>query len=104
MPFFIVVILFDVTLVYHAYKNGRLQPWVFIILMFPLIGGIAFLGVVVVPEWFDGAKQRRRVAQARDPNNRYRILSEELQVTDTIESVRSLRLHVSSLDVSTRPS
>ena len=88
MPFFIAVILFDVMLVYHAYKSGRLQPWVYIILMFPFIGGIAYLGVVVVPEWFDGAKQRRRVAEARDPNNRYRILSEELLLTDTI-AIRS---------------
>jgi len=84
MPLFIAVILFALMLVYHAYKTGRMQPWAYIILMFPLIGGLAYLAIAVLPEWLDGAKQRRRAAESRDPNTRYRVFSEELQVTDTI--------------------
>ena len=41
MPFALIIILLDITLVYHASRTGRLQPWAFIILMIPVMGAIA---------------------------------------------------------------
>jgi hypothetical protein len=32
VPFALVILLLDITLVYHASRTGRLQPWGFIIL------------------------------------------------------------------------
>ena len=46
MPVALVVLLLDITLIYHASKTGRLQPWAFIILMVPLIGALASLFLI----------------------------------------------------------
>ena len=45
MPVALVVLLLDITLIYHASKTGRLQPWAFIILMIPLVGALAYIVV-----------------------------------------------------------
>jgi hypothetical protein len=87
MPVALVVLLLDITLIYHASRTGRLQPWAFIILLIPLAGALAYIVVELVPEWFGspGAQQaRKRVAQRLDPEKRYRELSDRLAGSDTI--------------------
>jgi hypothetical protein len=87
MPVALVIVLLDITLVYHAAKTGRLQPWAFIILGIPLVGGLAYIVVELIPEWLGspGAQQaRRRVANKLDPEKRYRELSDRLLDADTI--------------------
>ena len=87
MPVALVVLLLDITLIYHASKTGRLQPWAFIILMIPLVGALAYIVVELVPEWFGspGAQQaRKRIAGKLDPEKLYRELSDRLAGSDTI--------------------
>src|SRR5439155_5428086 len=93
MPVALVVLLLDITLIYHASKTGRLQPWAFIILMIPLVGALAYIVVELVPEWFGspGAQQvRRRVANKLDPEKRYRELSDRMLDADTIANRSAL--------------
>src|ERR1700743_1347622 len=93
MPVALIVLLLDITLIYHASRTGRLQPWAFIILMVPLIGALAYIVVELVPEWFSspGARQtRQRVANRLDPEKRYRDLSDRLAATDTIANRAAL--------------
>ena len=49
MPIFILSILIQLALVVHAIKTGRNSSWVFILLFFPLIGGLAYLIVELLP-------------------------------------------------------
>ncbi len=89
MPVALVVLLLDITLVYHASKTGRLQPWAFIILLIPLVGALAYIVVELVPEWLGspGAQQaRKRIAGKLDPEKLYRELSDRLAGSDTIAS------------------
>jgi len=93
MPVALIIMLLDITLVYHAAKTGRLQPWAFIILMIPLVGALAYIVVELVPEWFGspGAQQvRRRVANKLDPEKRYRELSDRMLDADTIANRSAL--------------
>ena len=65
MPFALVLLLLDITLVYHAARTGRLQPWAFIILMIPALGALAYIVVELIPEMAgspDVQRARRRVA------------------------------------------
>jgi hypothetical protein len=92
-PFALVILLLDITLVYHASRTGRLQPWAFIILMIPGIGALAYILVELVPEMLSGpgAQQaRRRVANKLDPEKLYRELSDQLAATDTIANRAAL--------------
>jgi hypothetical protein len=93
VPFALVILLLDITLVYHASRTGRLQPWGFIILMIPGIGALAYIVVELVPEMLSGpgAQQaRRRVANRLDPEKLYRELSDRLVATDTITNRAAL--------------
>jgi len=93
VPVALVVLLLDITLIYHASRTGRLQPWAFIILMVPLIGSLVYICVELIPEWLSGpgAQQaRRRVANKLDPEKQYRELSDRLAVSDTIANRAAL--------------
>jgi hypothetical protein len=87
MPVALVVLLLDITLIYHASRTGRLQPWAFIILMVPLLGALAYIAVELVPEWWSGPdvhRARKRIANRLDPEKRYRELSDRMLEADTI--------------------
>jgi hypothetical protein len=93
MPVALIVLLLDITLIYHASRTGRLQPWAFIILMVPFVGALAYICVELVPEWFSspGARQaRQRVANRFDPDKRYRELFDRLADADTIANRAAL--------------
>jgi hypothetical protein len=93
VPFALVILLRDITLVYHASRTGRLQPWAFLILMIPGIGAFAYMLVELVPEMLGGpgAQQtRRRVAHKLNPEKLYRELSDRLADTDTIANRAAL--------------
>ena len=93
VPFGLIIILLDISLVYHAAKTGRLQPWAFIILMIPGIGALAYIVVELMPEWFgrhDVQRARQRVANRLDPDKQYRILSDRLADTDSIANRAAL--------------
>jgi hypothetical protein len=93
MPVALVILLLDISLIYHASRTGRLQPWAFIILMVPLIGALAYIVVELIPEWYQGPDARRarqRVANRLDPEKKYRELSDRLAVTDTVANRAAL--------------
>lgn len=93
VPIGLLLILLDISLVYHAAKTGRLQPWAFIILMIPGIGAVAYIVVELAPEWFgshDVQRARQRVASKLDPDKQYRILSDRLADTDSIANRAAL--------------
>src|SRR3954467_4228801 len=93
MPVALVIVLLDISLIYHASRTGRLQPWAFIILMVPMIGALAYIVVELVPEWLGRPhvhKARKRGAGQVDPEKYYRELSDRLAVTDTIANRAAL--------------
>ena len=93
MPVALVVLLLDITLIYHAARTGRLQPWAFIILMVPLIGSIAYIVVELIPEWYHGPggqRARKRLSNRVDPEKQYRALSDQLAISDTISNRAAL--------------
>jgi hypothetical protein len=93
MPFGIVLLLVNVGLIVHAAKTGRFWPWGYIILFIPGFGALAYVLVELAPEWFgsvQGQKARRRVVNTLDPSKRYRALTEQLKVADTIANRAAL--------------
>jgi hypothetical protein len=93
VPVALVILLLDITLVCHASRTGRLQPWAFIILMVPLIGSLAYVCVELIPEWLSGpgAQQaRKRLVSRLDPEKLYREISDRLAVSDTIANRAAL--------------
>jgi len=93
MPLGLILLLVDVGLIVHAAKTGRFWPWGFVILFLPGFGAIAYVLVELLPEWFgstQGQHARRRVVSTLDPEKRYRALSDQLEVADTIANRAAL--------------
>lgn len=93
MPLALLLVLVDVTLVIHAVRTGRAQPWAYIILLVPVIGAVAYVVAVIVPDWFgspQGVRAQRRVANALNPEKRYRELSDAVEIADTIANRAAL--------------
>ena len=87
MPLAVILVLLDVTLVYHAVKTGRVRPWAFIILMVPGVGALAYIAIEIIPELLSGPEARKarlRIANKLDPEKQYRLLSDQLQMADTV--------------------
>jgi len=93
MPLALIVLALQLTLVWHAAKTGRAQPWAYIILLIPLLGSIAYIVVELIPEWFGsyaGQKAKKRFVTSLDPQRRYRALTDELAITDTVANREAL--------------
>jgi hypothetical protein len=93
MPIGIVLLIVNVALIVHAAKTGRFSPWGFIILFIPGFGALAYVLVELLPQWFGsarGQKARRHVVNTLDPSKRYRALTEQLEVADTIANRAAL--------------
>jgi hypothetical protein len=93
MPIGLILLVIDVVCIVHAAKTGRFMPWGLIVLLLPGIGAAAYILVELVPEWFgsvQGQQARARVAATLDPGKRYRLLSDQLAVLDTIANRSAL--------------
>ena len=87
MPFALILGVIDIVLVVHAAKTGRFSPWAYVILMIPVFRAVAYVAVELVPEWFgsyQGQKAKKRFVTTLDPQRRYRALTDDLAITDTI--------------------
>ncbi|MFK8068419.1 MAG: tetratricopeptide repeat protein [Gammaproteobacteria bacterium] len=93
MPIFISSIILQVALVVHIVKTGRSTTWIWIVVMLPLAGSIAYLIVEVLPGVFGGraAHQARKNRRgAIDQNKAISSVAQDSSVTDTVEN--SLKL------------
>ena len=93
MPFGVILLVINVGLIVHAAKTGRFWPWGYVILFIPGFGALAYVLVELLPEWFGSAQgqhARRRVVSTLDPEKRYRLLTDQLDVADTIANRAAL--------------
>src|ERR1051325_1425712 len=100
MPIALILGVLDIVLIIHAAKPGRFSPWAYIILMIPLFGSLAYVAVELVPEWlgsYQGQKAKKRFVTSLDPQRRYRALTDELAITDTIANREALAAECVSL-------
>ena len=82
-----IILLLQVVCVVHAAKTGRFWPWGYVVIFLPGFGALAYVLIELLPEWFgsvQGQKTRSRVVSTLDPGKRYRALTDQLQVADTI--------------------
>src|SRR5215470_7332242 len=93
MPIALILGVLDVVLVIHAAKTGRFSPWGYIILLIPVFGALAYVAVELFPEWlgsYQGQKAKKRFVTSLDPQRRYRALTDDLAITDTIANREAL--------------
>lgn len=82
------LVLQAVTLI-HAIRTGRINPWLWVILFFPLIGGVAYLYMEMWPDIRRGRSLDRlksTVARTMDPECELKRLRKELEICESHEN------------------
>jgi hypothetical protein len=84
----------------HAIRTGRTYPWLWVILFFPLIGGLAYFFIEVLPDIRRGKaldQFKSSVARVVDPECELKRLRDELEVCDSHENRLTLAAEYSRL-------
>jgi hypothetical protein len=93
MSYGLIILALQVICIVHAAKTGRFWPWGYVVLFLPGFGALAYVLIELLPEWFgsvQGQKARKSVVGTLDPGRRYRLLTDQLDVTDTIANRAAL--------------
>ena len=93
MQYGLIILILQVVCIVHAAKTGRFWPWGYVVLFLPGFGALAYVLIELLPEWFgsvQGQKARKSVVGTLDPGRRYRELSDQLEVADTIATRAAL--------------
>jgi hypothetical protein len=89
MPIFIVSLLIQVALVVHVIKTGRNSLWIWVLVLLPLAGTLAYVAVEILPTLFGSRTARtalRGAQRAIDPSRDLRRAAATASVTDTVEA------------------
>jgi hypothetical protein len=87
MRYYLPLILIQVALVVHAIRTGRNTIWIWVIVLLPPIGPLAYLVVELLPDLFRSRATRnalRGVQRVVDPDRGLRQASATAAVTDTV--------------------
>jgi hypothetical protein len=91
MPFLFLSILIQVGLVIHIIKTGRNTIWIWVVVLLPMAGPIAYLIVEILPELSRSRAARRMLSGAKrtiDPTRDLRQAHLKLRTNDSIDSRR----------------
>jgi hypothetical protein len=87
MSLYLLSILIQVGLVVHVIKTGRNTIWIWVLVLLPGIGALAYVAVEVIPDLFRSRATRsalRGVARVVDPDRSLRRASATAAVSDTV--------------------
>lgn len=93
-------LVFSILLCVHVVKTGREMYWLFIILAFPLLGGIVYAIIAILPELIGGSTSRRLQAaakQALNPEGEYRAAQALVEDSPTVANRMRLAAAASGL-------
>ena len=86
-------LMIAVGLAVHAMKTGRSQWWLFILLLVPLIGSIAYVVIELIPAMFrsQGAKKvATEIGAVLDPDKEWRERVQQAELVDSVDAKRAL--------------
>lgn len=84
-----IVILLQLTVVYHAFRTRRPYYWIFVIMAFPVMGALVYFLVEILP----GSRSERNlkkigndIAKAVNPDREMKRRAEELAICGSVEN------------------
>lgn len=93
MPFLLLTVALQVIAVVHLFRTGRSMTWLFLIILVPMVGCIAYFIIEVLPSLNQSPAARkalRRAQQAIDPTRGVREGSLNYERSQNIESAARL--------------
>lgn len=93
MPFFLLSIVVQVSLVIHILKTGRSTTWIWLVIVLPLAGSIAYLVLEVLPDLRGtrtGRKASRKLQEIVNPHKDVKQAAYDYSISSSIENARRL--------------
>ena len=93
MFIFYIPLLLQVLLIVHAFKTGRDRLWIYVMIFLPYAGGIAYLIVELLPEFFRSSaanSAKSTFTQVISPNREFELLQSKSELSPTFENLRLL--------------
>lgn len=87
------IVIIQLTFAYHAFKTGREQKWLWIIMFVPVAGCLAYYFLEVFPGSREERKVResiRDIVKSMNPDGELKRRAEELSATDSVENKSKL--------------
>lgn len=91
MPLFVISTLIQILLIVHVVRTGRDRIWIWVLLMLPMAGGLAYLVMELIPEWrgtIGGQRALRGVKQALNPAAQVRHQADAWEQSPNAENGR----------------
>lgn len=88
-PWLIISLLLQVALIVHVMKTGRNFIWIWVLLLIPVVGPLAYVAVEILPELLRSRTAQRTVRgmkKAIDPGAELRRLESEARMTGGVAS------------------
>ncbi len=95
-PLGIVLLALLVVCVVHAVRNGKVFPWIYVMVFLPAIGPAIYFFMEIVPDLTRGRHARSAgagLARAIDPNKDYRQALRAADLIGSVDSKRALAEH-----------
>ncbi len=89
MSFGLLELLLQIGLAIHAYRTGRMNPWLWIILFLPGLGSLLYIILELGPELISGraaTKLKQNLVATVDPGREYRTLAREVEIAPTVQN------------------
>ena len=89
MPYYGLTIAMEVLLVVHVIKTGRPYYWIYIVLLIPIAGAVAYILVEALPDLAQSRTGRRfakDLGSAVNPHGQLQQLTKEAARADTVEN------------------
>ncbi len=86
-------VAFQIFCIVHAVRHGHVFPWIMIIFFLPLVGGIAYVLVIILPEILRSraaAKLGANVRGLADPNKSFREAHRAAEMVGSVDAKRAL--------------
>lgn len=90
---FVLTLIVQIACAVHVVRSGRDKYWIFIVLVFPLIGSAIYFFVEMLPDLMGGRTGRNLARGARqivDPDRAYRAALAQVEVSPTAHNKRVL--------------
>ncbi|HTK34754.1 MAG TPA: hypothetical protein VL358_05630 [Caulobacteraceae bacterium] len=89
LPMLVLTLAFSIGLCFHVVRTGQDSFWLWIILMFQGIGGLAYLAIIVIPGLFRARTVReigKGAREALDPHRDYREAKAAVEESPTVHN------------------
>ncbi|HIO91908.1 MAG TPA: tetratricopeptide repeat protein [Leucothrix mucor] len=93
MPILILSVIVQVLFVLHILKTGRNTTWIWVVVMLPAAGSIAYAIMEILPEFMgsrSGHQANKKLQDVINPNKDIKQASKDYTISDSVENTMKL--------------